>query len=161
MFSNALKLGLFLATGTLASIAATAHADNINTSGVICQNFNASEALDIDYLTTGVRNLAATPRSIICAIPRSPLNAAPSPMFFVDGHNNANTTTTCTVTVYNFMGVIQSTQSFSESGGAGGLTWDFPVTLALQPAVFDYASLLCSIPASAGGSILGVTAVQP
>lgn len=161
MFNKAFKSGLLPFVAVLASASTTALADNINTSGVICQNFNAREATDIDYLTTGVRNLAASSRDIICAIPRSPLNSPPSPTFYVDGHNNAGTSTTCTVTVYSFGGIVRSTQTFTENGGTGGLTWDFPVTLSPQPDFFDYASLLCLIPASIGGSIFGVTAVQP
>lgn len=162
MFTKTLNLTLLLATGTLAS--ATASADNINTSGTICHNYNASEATDIDFFTNGVENVNALPRVIICAIPRSPLKSTPSPTFFVDGHNNPGTVTSCTVTIYDFTGAVQRMQSFTEAGGAAGLTWDFPVNMltpAGQPGVFDYASLQCVIPGSRGGRIFGVTAVQP
>jgi hypothetical protein len=147
--------------GTLASLMATANADNINTSGVLCQNFNASQALDIDYLSTGVRNLATSARSVICAIPRSPLAATPLTTFFVDGQNNPGTSTSCTVTVYSYFGTIRSTQSFTEIGEASGRTWDHFVTMSPQPSTFDYASVVCTLPASAGGRLFGVIAVQP
>jgi len=159
MFSKSLKLGLLFAAGTLATITATASADNINTSGVLCQNFNAREALDIDYISSGVRNLAAAPRLVICAMPRSPLAATPFRTFYVDGQNNAGTATSCTITVYSYQGIIQSTQSFTES--AGPAPWDHGVTMPVVPGTFDYASLLCSLPANAGGTLFGVTAIQP
>ncbi|HEY0481442.1 MAG TPA: hypothetical protein VGD37_28195 [Kofleriaceae bacterium] len=155
---------LFSAAGVTA-IAAPASADNINTSGVICQNFNAAQALDIDYFGNRVENVNAAARTIVCAIPRSPLATIPPTFFFVDGHNNPNTVTSCTVTVYDFQGNVRLLQSFTENGGAAGLTWDFPVNMltpaGMTPAFFDYASLVCTIPASRGGSIFGVTAVQP
>jgi hypothetical protein len=165
MFSKSLKLGMLFAAGTLATITATASADNINTSGVICRNFNAGEALDIDYFANRVENVNALPRTIVCAIPRSPLTTIPGTFFFVDGHNNPNTLTGCTVTVYDFGGNVRLMQSFTENGGAGGLSWDFPVSMltpaGVTPAFFDYASLVCTIPASRGGSIFGITAIQP
>src|ERR1700748_3129735 len=102
MISKLVTMGSLVCAGTLASFGGLAHADNINTSGVLCQNFNAAQALDIDYLTNSVRNIATTPRSVICSVPRSPLAAGALPEFFIDGQNSANTTTSCTLSVYTF-----------------------------------------------------------
>jgi hypothetical protein len=104
MNSKMMKIGSLFLVGILASFGVTAYADNINTSGVVCQNFNAAQALDIDYLTNGVRNLNAAARSVICSLPRSPLAASAIPEFFVDGQNNTGTSTSCTLTVYDFLG---------------------------------------------------------
>jgi hypothetical protein len=163
MFTKLVKVGALFLTAVLASLGATAHADNINTSGVICQNYNAAEALDIDYFTNGVRNINASSRFVICSVPRSPLTGTPSPTFYVDGENLPGTTTTCTLNVYNFLGTFVSSQSFTKSVPAGGATldWDQPVTFPTPPSTFDYVSLLCFLPGSGGGLIHGVTAVQP
>ncbi|HWL88241.1 MAG TPA: hypothetical protein VNO21_20700 [Polyangiaceae bacterium] len=164
MSNKLLKTGsVFLLAGVLASIGATAHAANINTSGVVFRNFNAGEALDIDYLTNGARDINANPRSVVAPIPRSPVASAPSPSFFIDGENTANTSTSCTVFVYDFFGNPVASQFFTEaSAGASLRNWDHAVTFtAAQLATFNYASVVCTIPGSANGILHGVTAVQP
>jgi hypothetical protein len=156
MNAKILKLGSLFLAGALASLGAAAHADNINTSGTLCQNFNAAQALDIDYVSTGVRNLNASARSVICAIPRSPLQAGATPEFFVDGTNTGTNTTSCTLFTYSFGGTVTQSFSFSRTG-----TYDQAVLFAVNGVgFFDYASLLCSLPASAGGTLFGVTSVQ-
>lgn len=156
MHTKILKLGSLFLTGALASLGAAAHADNINTSGTLCQNFNASEALDIDYLVTGVRNINASPRSVICAIPRSPLQGGATPQFFVDGTNAGANATSCTLFTYSFGGTLTQAFSFSRTG-----TYDQFVSFAVNGVgFFDYASLLCTLPGSAGGVLFGTTSVQ-
>jgi len=59
MNAKILKLGSLFLAAVLASLGSAAHADNINTSGTICNNFNAGQAQDLDYLVTGVRNANA------------------------------------------------------------------------------------------------------
>ncbi len=171
MFLKLLKVGSVLVAGIVASIAVTAHAGgNINTSGVVCRNFVAAEALDIDYQTFGVQDANAAARRVICSVPRSPLSAGSIAQFYVDGHNNANTCTTCTLTVYPYnpgnpaTGVSQS-QTFSNCASASGpLEWDQLVTFTsvMPPAdIYEYASLLCIIPGNHNGTLYGVTALQP
>jgi hypothetical protein len=156
MRAKILKLGSLFLTGVLSSLGAAAHADNINTSGTLCQNFNAAQALDIDYVAIGVRNLNASPRPVICAIPRSPLQAGATPAFFVDGTNTGANTTTCTLFTYSFGGTVTQSFSFSRTG-----TYDQLVNFAANGVgTFDYASVLCTLPASAGGTLFGATSVQ-
>ena len=161
------KLVIFcslLLAGTVVPLSDTAYAGNLNTSGVMCQNFNASQALDIDYLSNAVRNINPSARPVICSIPRSPLSVNASPQFFVDGHNNANTCTSCTVTMYHFTGVVAESQSFSHCAPAeSSSNWDHLLTFPalLGPDTFDYASMLCTLPGNGEGLIFGVTALQP
>ena len=151
MRTKILKLGSLFLAGALASLGPAAHADNINTSGTLCQNFNASQALDIDYLATGVRNVNAAPRPVICAVPRSPLQpAATAAQFFVDGVNAAGTTTTCTLFIYTFGGVVTQSSTFTLPGFVS-----LPVI-----GTFDYASALCTLPGNPGTVLFGVTSVQ-
>ena len=164
MSSKLLTIGSLCITGALVPLGATAQAGNINTSGTICQNFNAAQALDIDYFTTAVRNVNAAARPVVCSVPRSPLPTGTTPQFFVDGHNNASTCTTCTLTMYRFTGVIAATQSFTQCAPAtGATTWDHLVSFPSLPGpdTFDYASLLCTLPANGAGLLYGVTTAQP
>jgi hypothetical protein len=154
MRAKILKLGSLFLAGALASVGVAAHADNINTSGTVCQNFNASQALDIDYIATGVRNLNAATRPVICALPRSPLVGAATALFFVDGTNSGANTTPCTLFTYSFGGTITNSFSFTGVG-----TYDQAVSFPTL-ATFDYADVLCTLPASAGGTVFGVTSVQ-
>lgn len=161
MFSKLVKLGSLFVAGALAASGSVAHADNINTSGVLCQNFNASEALDIDYFTNAVRDINAAGRSIICSMPRSPLAAGAIPEFFVDGQNSPNTSTTCTVTTYSFLGTVTNSLTFTESATTVTRQWDHLVQFAANTVgTFDYASVLCFIPGSGQGLLFGVTSVQ-
>ena len=164
MSSKQMTIGALFITGALLPLGATAQAGNLNTSGAVCQNFNAAQALDIDYLTNAVRNVNAAARPVICSVPRSPLPSGATPEFFVDGRNNASTCTTCTLTMYLFTGVIAATQSFTECAPAtGAVTWDRLVAFPSLPGpdTFDYASLLCTLPGGAAGLLYGVTALQP
>ena len=150
-------IGLLIFAGAAAAFGAAAHAGNINTSGVICQNYFAGQALDIDYLTIGVRNINPAPRQVICAVPRSPLGSATTGEFFVDGHNNTGYSTSCTVTVYNYTGDFLGARSFTRSGDYDQLV-TFPSS---QLPMFAYVSVLCTLPGSGNATLYGITAVQP
>lgn len=160
MHAKFLKLSSLFLVSTLATLG-PASAQNINVSGTVCQNFNAAQALDIDYFQTGVRNINTAPRPVICSLPRSPLPAGVIPRFFVDGQNAANTSTTCTLETYTFAGVLTQTLTFTESGGATGRTWDHGVPFPLNSVgTFDYASVLCTLPGGGGGLIFGILSLQ-
>jgi hypothetical protein len=154
MHAKALKLGSLFLAGALASLGAAAHADNINTSGAVCQNFNAGQAQDIDYVANGVRNLNAAPRQVICAVPRSPLQAGASSLFFVDGTNTGANATSCTFFTYSFTGAPIQSFFFTRTG-----TYDQPVSIP-NVATFDYADVVCTLPASGGGTLFGVLSIQ-
>jgi len=161
MSSKLITIGSALLAGTLAAIGGTAQADNINTSGTICQSFLGSQTVAIDHLANGVRNVNAAPRRVTCSIPRSPLPAAVAPRFRVAGHNNVNSCTACTLTLYRPNGVTAATQSFMQCAPVPAATnWNrlvlFPLGLN-----FDYASLLCTLPGNGAGLLFGVTAIQP
>jgi len=165
MISKLVKIGSVLLVGTLASLGAAAHAGNINTSGVICQNYNAAQALDIDYFTDAVRNINPAPRPVICSIPRSPLPAGFTPRFFIDGHNDAGTCTPCTVTLYNFDGAPAGSQTLTNCAPAAGPSnWSQFVNFAaiVPPDEFyNYASVMCTLPGNGAGLVYGATAIQP
>lgn len=156
MSSKSVLLGSLL-IGGLVSIGGPAEA-NINTSGTACQNYNAAEALDIDYLVSGVRNVNASPRSVICPLPRSPIAAGTRAGFWINGHNDDGTTTACTLFVTSYLGRPVGSMSFTATAG----DWDTLVEFAADVVTtYDYVSVLCSLPGNGGGVIRGVTARQP
>jgi len=150
-------LGLLLLAGAVSGAVIDADAatsQNLNTHGSTCKNFNAAQALDIDYLTSGVRTIAGAARPVICAVERHPVNG-PSQSFFVDGSNSGGASTSCTLSSFSNAGVFRDSESFT----SGAATYDQFVTL--DPVdLFDYVSLLCTLPSNARGVLFGVTAID-
>jgi hypothetical protein len=157
MFSNRMILGGLCVAGVVAATGMAARADNITVSGVACKNYNAAEALDIDYQNFGVQNVNAGSRFVICPVPRSPLNNVIPTQFYVDGFNSAGTSTSCTATLYDFSGDIITSVSFTQSTP----TWDQGVTFSIAPTTWDYVSVLCLLPGNRGGTILGAASLAP
>lgn len=158
MRSNLIRIGLLFLTATLGT---PAYAVNINTSGVVCQHYNASEAADIDYFTTGVRNLNAATRYVVCAMPRSPLSASATPTFFIDGYNFPNSSTSCIISVYNSSGTTTESVSFTQTATSSVSIWRQPVTFPIGSITSsDYVSALCLLPARGFGIIRGATVQQ-
>jgi len=148
-FYSALCMGL----AALSGISSTAYAVNNNISGTVCKNYNAGEALDIDYLTFGVRNINANSRSVVCPIIRSPTASPYSVSGYVDGTTYSGATISCTLSSYNYNGDFLGSQFFSVSG-----TFDYFVSVT--GAYWSYASLLCSLPGSGNGIIYGMDVTQ-
>jgi len=163
MFSKIPTTTLLYITGILVSVSATIHADNLNTSGIVCRNYIAAEVKDIDYTASGVTNIAVDYRYIICPIPRSPINSGPVAEFFVDGFNTGNTSTTCTVMIHDYSGNFKTSTTFTEAGDTPGRAWDHAVffNTTNQLTKYDYVSMYCSIPGNKQSVIYGITAVQP
>lgn len=164
MLSNRIMLGGLCVAGLVVAIGAAARADNITTSGVACKNYNASEALDIDYVDRGARNVNASSRWVICPIPRSPFTTLPPNQFFVDGLNNPGATTSCVATLYTYSGTLVSSVSFTQSAPAGAVSptpWDQAVNFSIAPVTWDYVSVRCFLPGNMAATILGTGSVQP
>lgn len=152
---SALVLGLVAMTGAGVGAgldASAATSQNINTPGTACNPFNAAEAGDIDYLTTGVRTIASGPRKVICPVTRHPVTG-PGQTVWVDGSNSPGKTTTCAAYVTTFYGQFVTAYSFSSSAS----TYDAPAPLN-PVGTFDYVSVLCDLPAQGGGVVFGVIA---
>ena len=161
MSSKLVAIGSLLLAGMVASIGVTADADNINTSGVVCRNFQATQALDIGYAFNGVRNVNAAPRQVICSVPRSPLPAG-VPQYRIHGRNNVGSCTACTLSMYRFDGVLAASQSFNHCPSTPITTnWSELVSFTTLPAPtpLAYASLLCMLPGASAGLIYGVNSL--
>ncbi len=161
MFMKLVTTGTLLCACALATVGGVVRADNINTSGVVCRNYNSEDVLDIDYLMNGVRNVNANARDVICAMPRSPFSSATTPQYFyIDGYNSGGVTTECRLITYTYGGAITYWPPFIEPA-PGVIQWDHLVTLPPgSVGTYDYASVLCTIPGLSRGVIYGVTAVQ-
>jgi hypothetical protein len=147
-----LTAGLLASTAPIDARAATSQ--NISSHGSACRNFNAAQALDIDYLTTGVRNLSADARSVICPITVHPVTG-PGQNFYVDGSNANGASTSCTLYAYSFNGTFLSSVSFTRSDA----TYDHYASL---PSVtyWGYTSMLCTLPGNRNGVLFGVIAID-
>jgi|SRR4051812_16336809 hypothetical protein len=156
MFFKQVAVGSLLC-GVLSAVVGVAQADNINTSGVACQNYNAGEALDIDRLPYAVRNIASQSRPVICSFPRSPANDGAALPFIVDGNNTGSTTTPCTVTVYTQNGTVEGSKMFTGSGTDWRRTVTFDAGTILSGG---YATVLCTLASGGSSQIFGVASVQ-
>ncbi len=142
----------------LSAFSVSASATNINTSGTACHAYNAAQVADIDYIQSGARNYATSPRSVICPVPREPLaSGATTGYVYVDGSNAAGTSTSCTLSSYNYNGTFLGSVSFTSSAA----TYDNGLSLtSAQLSTFAYTAVLCTLPANSGSTIFGVTAIQ-
>jgi hypothetical protein len=155
--SKLVMIGSLCLVGALTS----ARADNLNTSGTICQAYNAANAMDIDYTVNGVWNRSTAAREIACGVPRSMLSAGSTQAFFIDAYNNAGTCTSCMITLYHFWGAEAASQSVLHCAPASTpQTWTAFVSFPTA-AVDDYARVICTLPANKAGTIFGITSIQP
>ncbi len=160
MYSKFIKLHSLLVVGALA-LAGDAHAVNINTGAVNCHAFNFLDSQDIQYATIGVIDLSSQPRQVVCSIPRSPLAAGVQPQFFVDGRNNPNSSTTCTLQMYTINGAVSQSLTFTESAAATARDWHHLVTLpAAGTSASDYAVIQCTLQGPTLSVLYGVTSIQ-
>ncbi|MGN7917881.1 hypothetical protein [Lysobacter sp. ESA13C] len=158
MKAKAIMFGLSLSAGLLAS-AVAGHADaatsqNVSTHGSACKNYNAADALDIDYWSYGVRNLNAAARYVICPIARHPVTG-PGQNFYVDGSNRNGASTSCTVYAYNYNGDFLSSYSFTTSLAK----YDQLAPLS-SVSYWGFVSVVCSLPANGDGVLFGAFAVD-
>jgi hypothetical protein len=156
MMKPALALSLTVALGALGSIGVpvNAYAVNANHSGTICKNYNAGQVMDIDYLTSGTRNLNVNSRYIICPIVRSPTSNNRLAVY-VDGIHYGTRTTTCTLYSYDYTGAFQGSQSFTFTGSG-----NFDRYLSVPSTYWAAGSVLCNIPGSATGVLRDIDVVQ-
>jgi hypothetical protein len=143
-------MGSLCLVGALTSV----RADSLNTSGTICQAYNAANAKDIDYTVNGVWSRGAAARQIACAVPLSGSGS----LFIIDGYNNAGTCTSCMITLYHFGGAEAASQPIWHcASGSSPPTWmEF---VWFSTAVKDYARVICTLPANHAGTIFGIRSI--
>lgn len=156
-FKNIIRLvGSVAAAGLgVVALSGEAAAVNLNTHGAVCNPYNAGEANDIDYVTTGVRTKPglASGRTVICAIPRSPLSSPQG--FYLDGANTGGATTYITLYAHDYNGTYQSSQSVNSNAAS----YDIYTTLSTV-GTWSYISALVSLPSAANGVFRGVLVLQ-
>jgi hypothetical protein len=160
MTRAASKLVIVSAMALLA-LAADARAANINTPASGCHAVFPEQQANISYFPGSLQQQSAGSVPIICPILRSPLAAgATAGTFFIDGKTAANSSTSCTLAVYNFTGGPLSFFSFTEQNTtATPKTFDHFVSIpAAQLTTFVYANVTCEL--TAGSFLFGVTSVQ-
>jgi hypothetical protein len=142
-----LALGLAVTLGTSAlmgGVPNTAHASAANHSGTICKNYNAPEAMDIDYLTNGARNLNVNSRFVICPLVTSGNSTT---KVHVDGFAASGQTIFCTLDSYDNQG------NFLGSASSPSATGKFDFHLSVPSKSSGALSVLCLLPPLAQGII--------
>ncbi len=148
-----IKLGVLSVAAGLALVAQTASA-RMDQHGAAFRAYNAGQNGDIDFLVSGVRNLATSPRAVIAPVVID-TPASTSLSVLVDGSNYSGATTSFTLYAYNYEGTFQS----SISGSSSAATYDTYLTLATV-GPWSYVSCLATLPANASGTLFGVTTMQ-
>ncbi len=127
---------------------------NSTHSPAICRNYNASEATDIDYLPSAVRNLNSSPRFVICPLV-VPVPEGLTSYFLealVEGSVGPNQSVTCILFSYTSDNTYLGSSSFTFPHSI------FSYGLVVPADAFTDASVICLLPGSAGGQITQVAA---
>jgi len=146
----ALTSGLIVAAaGIPAAMAGTVS----NHSGTICKNYNRGDVDYIDYLSSGTRSYLAGSTSLICPLVRRTTNTNGT-YAYVDVYHNTTASTTCTLYSYTQSGGLLGSTSLSWTGTG---FHEFPLYLGAGKSTIwsDYA-VICSIPGSYNGKIMGI-----
>lgn len=152
-----------IATVLLATPTAPAHAVNLNTSALVCQQsiFQGSPSPiqhRIDYFEPGVVNSIDVPSAVVCSVPRSPTAAgATTVSFFVDGENFSGASTFCVMSSYDFLGNFVGSRGFTSTAATYDEFVSFPISLV---GFYNYVTINCVLPPSSTGRLRGVTALQ-
>jgi len=150
-----------------------AHAVNINTSAVACQQAvfqlaPSDKQNRIGIIDAGVVNMTNVPTLVICPVPRSPLAAsATSGGFWLDGDNFLNSLvtvqTTCNVASFTYQGTLHGWSGFTATEASYDRFVSLPSSML---GFYDYVSVNCLLPAYHDqlrtylGVFRGVTASQ-
>lgn len=154
---SAITLGVALTAGLLGALGVAPQALAVpytNTSGVICKNYNASEATLIDYVPSGTRSYKNGTTSVICPLSRDTQNGNGASVY-VDVNHSSSATTSCTAYSYTYTGTVlaSATQTWT---GSGFHEFSLNVAGAGKSNSYSDYSVLCSIPGNSVGSVMGV-----
>ena len=156
MFRKMAKMSTCFAAAALATVAllSDAGAASLNTSAAAFRAYNGSQAADIEYGMTQVRNSASSERIVIGPVVRAPVDGT-SQGFYIDGWNTSGHSTYFTLASFDYQGNLQCSISFV--GGAG----NYDIYQPLDPVgSWDYVTLAATLPANYNGGLIGVTALQ-
>ena len=119
--------------------------------GTICNQYNASQAADIDYLTTGVRTVATSSRPVICAVPRE-ASGSSGAQLTVAGSVISGSTMPITVYTAEVGFGIEGSVSVTGTYAPPATTFGLPVSFtSSQAPPGAYISVLATLPANGAG----------
>jgi len=153
------KLGVSFAAaafGTALLVGNVSANQDLTAHGAAFQPWNAGQANDVDYLSSGVRTLASSSLYVVASIPYAP-SSARYQWVTMNGDNYSGNTTSATFFTYDQDGnfrASQWTQSDEPSYALGAILPTTPDTNGTDDDV--YISVLAELPASGGGVIRGV-----
>lgn len=152
-------LGPIFGVALAATPVAPAGATNINIATVECQVAfaPADQIWRTDY-GVATFDTTETPQSVICSLPRSPLQVgATVGAFYVDGDNYNGSTMSCAISAFDPDGHLAVISSFSTSVPHFDQYVSLPAD-RLSP--LGHTTLSCLLPAHGGGRVRGVTSLQ-
>jgi hypothetical protein len=132
---------LFGLTATVTAV--QAGEPRVDNAASVCVNFNAGQAADIDYLSSGVRNLNSSARPVVCSVPRR----SASQEFFIRGDNFNGQTTFWTFSTFRLDGTFRLSRSASSSAA----TYADEFVSVAGGAANDIVSVVVTLPPSANG----------
>jgi len=134
-------------------ISSSAAALTIHTHGVDFAAFNAGQAQDIDYLSSGVRTLVASSRTVVLSVKRNPATAA-NQVFTISGVHNTTLTTNCTWSSFNINGTPVASGTTSAAAVNG--FWSRSITFSAAQ-VPGFVSVFCPVHPNGDSVLFGVT----
>lgn len=129
---------------------------DLTTHGAVFQPWNAGQANDIDYVSSGVRTTASSSRYVVAAVPYAP-SSARYQWVTVNGENYGGNTTSISVYTYDMDGNFRASTSAQSNGSSyamGGILATTPDTNGTNDDI--YISVLAELPAYGGGVVRGV-----
>jgi hypothetical protein len=152
---------LFVASANVPVRAATGNLGiaSINNSMLACQPLGPS-VTDLRHTEAGTstEGIFPTARYVTCSVPRTPqTSGAATATFYVSGNNiDGRSTTTCTLSSYEYTGTLVGSVSFTTSAAHYKQLVEMP---AWQLGPWAYTSLTCLLPPNNRATIDGVVAL--
>ncbi|MBL8253984.1 MAG: hypothetical protein JNJ76_10310 [Candidatus Competibacter sp.] len=149
MIGMTLGISLAAALGN----APTAYAAVNNHPGSICQPDIPSDSVNVNYDNSKITNNGSSPVSVICPIIRTSTTSTGATVY-VDVEHYFNTTTSCSVSSFDFNGTFLG----SAVGSFNGVGFkEIAMSLGSGKSSFwSRYTVKCTIPGNKIGSILGI-----
>ncbi len=152
---SANMIGMALSVGLIATLGVTptAYAGVNNHPGSICQPDIPSDSANVNYDISRVTNNGSSPVSVICPIVRTSTTSTGATVY-VDVEHYFNTTTSCSVSSFDYNGNFLGS-AVGSFDGAGFK--EIAMSLGSGKSSFwSRYTVKCTIPGNKVGSILGI-----
>jgi hypothetical protein len=158
---NTMAQGLALSAvllGSLVGAPAVYSSTITNHSGAICKNVWAGDATKIENLSAGIQSTLPYPTKVICPLTRATTRNQGA-IIYVNVNHKGNQTTRCTGYSHDEHGPLLKSNSAHYSGpGSSYMTID--LRGSGESNFWSDYSVICTIPGSKAGLLLGADLVE-